>query len=124
MDQEYVPPQSRRPGRDSADGERRSTPRLVGASEGELRALELAASAAEGVRAVREDLAEIKALLGRAPSPGHDGAGLVGAVSEMQASLARLDPSGERRPPARARKVALEAARGRDAAAHQQTTER
>ncbi|WP_437623405.1 hypothetical protein [Sorangium sp. So ce1151] len=151
MDKEYTSTQSRR-ARDAYEDERRSSPRLAAASDAELRALELATYAAEGVRAAREDLAEIKAALGRAPSPGHDGAGLIGAVSEMQAAQrallareARLEPSAERRAPSRARQLAraplvvalvaalgggagiagiVEAARGRHAAPQVQTTER
>ncbi|WP_437798514.1 hypothetical protein [Sorangium sp. So ce693] len=145
MDEEYMSPASRRAGRDAPSDQRRAAPRVASASDAELRALELAASAVEGVRAVQADLSEIKEMLGRAPSPGHEGTGLIGAVSEMQASLARLDAPAERKAPPKARQVAraplvialiaalggsagiagiVEAVRGRaEAAPQQQTTE-
>jgi hypothetical protein len=54
------------------------------------RALDVAGGAAADAKAVREDLAEIKEVLGHAPSPGRPGAGLVGAVSAMQLQLDRI----------------------------------
>ncbi|WP_437647889.1 hypothetical protein [Sorangium sp. So ce362] len=145
IDEDQVPsaPASRR-ARDTYDDERRPSGRPVRVSDAEIRALELATSAAAGVNALQEDLAEFRsetrAALGRAPSPGHEGSGLIGAVSEMQAVLARLDTPPERRGPSRARSLArapvvvaliaalgggagiagiVEAARGRHAAAEE-----
>ncbi|WP_437591482.1 hypothetical protein [Sorangium sp. So ce1000] len=61
------------------------------------RALELATSAVDTVRAVQEDVSEIKELLGKPETPGHPGTGLVGAVMQMQQTLDRLVRAEEAR---------------------------
>ncbi|WP_437279361.1 hypothetical protein WME90_02035 [Sorangium sp. So ce375] len=102
IDEDYpAAPVSRR----AHDEDRRASARPSRSTDAEVRALELATSAVAGVNAIQDDVAEIRAALGRAPSPGHEGTGLIGAVSDMQATLARLDPS-ERRGGTRARNLA------------------
>lgn len=60
------------------------------------RALELATSAVEAARAVREDVGEIKEALGRAPSPGRPGTGLLGAVSSIEVTMASMQATLDR----------------------------
>jgi hypothetical protein len=85
----YGPPSRRTlPYPDVDDGRR---------SEPAGRALELATSAVETVRAVQEDVSEIKEALGRPPTPGRPGTGLVGTVMQMQQTLDRLVRAEEAR---------------------------
>jgi hypothetical protein len=68
----------------------RTRERATDAKTTAQRALDVAAATAAGMVDMRDDVAEIKAMLGRAPAPGHPGMGLIGAVAEMQEQLERF----------------------------------
>lgn len=84
----YGPPSRRTLPYPDVDAGRRSDP--AG------RALELATSAVEAARAVQEDVSEIKEALGRAPSPGRPGSGLLGAVSGIEVTMASMQQTLDR----------------------------
>jgi len=50
-----------------------------------------------GMHRLEADVAEIKETLGKPPSPGRPGSGLVGAVCEMQRTIERLVSAEEAR---------------------------